>query len=196
VLIIFEKWSRFIPRPATSASLHSYMTGVLSHWLRWCLVGWDVAWWYSDYLACPRPWVRSQHQKRKDQKMRVVHVELLSQSQFLLLGVGGMWLQWSSPGRDPSILWWLDHRWHRAGFSGTYCLYHTLQDNSYCTGIKSPAWLLRKVKTRGEKDKAGKLTMKINDVMICLTWLTQSRSPAKLSKSVGVRQSQSWQPML
>jgi hypothetical protein len=28
-------------------------------------VGWDVAWWHSACLACVRPWVRSQHQKRK-----------------------------------------------------------------------------------------------------------------------------------
>jgi hypothetical protein len=30
--------------------------------------GWDVAWWYNACLACTRPWVRFQHQKRKDKK--------------------------------------------------------------------------------------------------------------------------------
>jgi hypothetical protein len=30
--------------------------------------GWDVAWWHSACLACVRPWVGSQHQKRKDKK--------------------------------------------------------------------------------------------------------------------------------
>jgi hypothetical protein len=33
-------------------------------------MGWDVARWYSAYLACARPWVRSQHQKRKDKKKK------------------------------------------------------------------------------------------------------------------------------
>jgi hypothetical protein len=28
--------------------------------------GWDVAQWCSTYLACARPWVGSQHEKRKD----------------------------------------------------------------------------------------------------------------------------------
>jgi hypothetical protein len=32
--------------------------------------GWDVARWYSASLACVRPWVQSQHQKRKDKKKK------------------------------------------------------------------------------------------------------------------------------
>jgi hypothetical protein len=31
---------------------------------------WDIAQWYSVCLACERPWVATQHQKRKDQKKK------------------------------------------------------------------------------------------------------------------------------
>jgi hypothetical protein len=30
--------------------------------------GWDVARWHSTCLACARPWVQSQHQKRQKKK--------------------------------------------------------------------------------------------------------------------------------
>jgi hypothetical protein len=38
--------------------------------------GWDVARWYSACLASVRPWVRSQHQKRKNKQTKKVPMKL------------------------------------------------------------------------------------------------------------------------
>jgi hypothetical protein len=40
----------------------------ITHWFSSYFLGWDVAWWYSACLACVRPLVRSQHQKRQKKK--------------------------------------------------------------------------------------------------------------------------------
>jgi hypothetical protein len=32
--------------------------------------GWDVARWYSACLACARPWVQSQHQKKREKNKK------------------------------------------------------------------------------------------------------------------------------
>jgi hypothetical protein len=55
--------------------------------------GWDVTRWHSACLACVRPLVRSQHQKRKDKKKKTLPQKIKSGC--------------SSENVEPHWAWWL-----------------------------------------------------------------------------------------